>query len=620
MSFHNPGAWLLIALAIPIAVFYVWNLASHRHEIATFPLWQQALARRPTWLALRSRLSLAAQLLILLLLVAALAQPYWTEIFTSRRNVVLVLDVSASMSATDVQPSRFEAMRKEAERIVGELNRGEQLAVISAGSLVRIAHRFPGEPETLLPAVQSVELLAAIQSLEPTDGTTQIVEAVEMAWRMLEGKTNPGIIVLTDGAFTGAGEMAGAEDVQIKLFGDSSTNVAITRLEARPDPHESDQFQVFVEAANYSEQDVDCPLEIISEGGEKKTVALSMPAGESVQDVLSYTVNGTGLLLAKLQKNDGVASDNAASVLVQIRKRPVVTLVAGDPSELDPGLKAIKAALEANPHVDVQAAEEPVPDTVSVLCKQTPDELPDGPLLVVEPEGSCDLWGEGGVIDDASAAVKSMTTASPLLAGVDFAGAVVEKAVRLDFKADMPVETVVESASGDPLYSAIDRPEGRIAVLHVKLDTDASDLTRRPDFSTLVDNAVRWLNPAPKAYQASTTTDEVVALAPSESPRKLTTNEDGPGPEIAAGQSLTLLDHVGVWKDPGGASADSPHILACNLASASESDLRVREGAQSDVLETVEPTSDQPLWMLLIGIAILLISVEWCLFHRRVVV
>jgi len=614
MSFDSPGAWLLFALAIPIIVLYLWNFASRRHEVATFALWQRALARRPTWLAMRSWLSLAAQLIILLFLVAALAQPYWTEIFASRRNVVLVLDVSASMSATDVQPSRFEAMRKEAERIVAELNRDEQMAVITAGSLVRIGHRFAEEPETLL---------AAVQSVEPTDGSSRIVEAVQLARRMLDEKVNPNIIVLTDAAFAGAGELSGAEDVQVVVFGENGTNVAITGLEARPDPVQPEQYHVFVEAANYSERDIECPLQVGLADGAAQTVTLRLPAGESAQEVLPCAVGQTGLLTASLQFDDDLAADNVAHVLLQGRTRPTVTLVADDAAAPKPGFRVIKDALEADPYVDAQVTKEPMPDTVNVFFNEIPDELPSGPLLVVEPIGSCDLWDEGGVVARSSAAVKSAKTGSPLLTGVDFAGVVVKQAVRLDFKADVPAQTLVESASGDPLYSAIDRPEGRIAVLHVHLDADNSDLALRPDFPMLIANAVRWLKPASETHQAAVTTDEVVPLASSDSPRRLTMKKGDSEREIAVGQTMTLFNRAGVWNDPtgqAGNSDNSPRVMACNVANSSEGDLRVRDDAQSDALVTVEPTSDQPLWVLLVGIAILLISVEWCLFHRRVVV
>jgi len=140
-------------LAVPIAIFYLWHFTCRRHEVATYSLWQRAIARRPAWFVMRFWLSLLAQVFILLLIVAALAEPYWKAVFDTRRNIALVVDVSASMSATDGQSSRFEAMRKEAKRLVGEMRRGERMMLVSVGSLIRTECRLTDDQKALLYAI-----------------------------------------------------------------------------------------------------------------------------------------------------------------------------------------------------------------------------------------------------------------------------------------------------------------------------------------------------------------------------------------------------------------------------------------------------------------------------------
>ena len=86
-------------LAMVIVLVYTLLLGRKQQPVATFDLWQRALARRPAWFLWRHRLSLVAQVVLLLLLVAALSQPYWKTVYAARRNIVLILDVSASMAA-----------------------------------------------------------------------------------------------------------------------------------------------------------------------------------------------------------------------------------------------------------------------------------------------------------------------------------------------------------------------------------------------------------------------------------------------------------------------------------------------------------------------------------------
>ena len=560
------------------------------------------------------------------MIVAALAEPYWKAVFDTRRNIALVVDVSASMSATDGQSSRFEAMREEAKRLVGEMRRGERMMLVSVGSLIRTECRLTDDQEALLDA---------IESLEPTDGSTRILQAVELVRSGLKGKSNSRFIVLADGAFSGARKLADDEDVQMVFFGEPGTNTAITKLAANPDPIETGQYEVFVEVTNYSADDMDCPLVVSVEGSDPQTVDLHVPAGMSVQEVVPCEVGESGLISARLKiegGKDGLAADNEAHVFVQSRQRLVIKLVVGASQTENAGIAAqqakaavdqIKNFLQGNPQIDVLDVGDtsPTPSgAITVWYGQVPDQLPSGPVMVFEPKGSCDLWDEAeDSTSGQAAAVKTASLDSPLLSGVDFTGVVVEEAARLQFKTE--AQTVVESASGDSLYSTIERPAGRVVVLHVKLAPENSDLTLRTDFPVLIANAVRWLTPARETHQASASTDQVIALDVSESKQSLK-SEDAEV-DVAAGQSIALLDRTGVWKLPTSQGEDQGNgqsVLPSNLTNSSESDLRIREGAESDKLTSVEPINDQPLWMLLVSAAIVLLFVEWWLYHRRVLV
>src|SRR5436305_11928784 len=121
MSFANPIAWLWAALVIPVVIFYVLKVRLRRVPVSTVIFWRQIFDEkkpRSLWQRLRHLVSLLVQLALLGLLVAALAEPFFSwEALTSRR-VILVLDNSASMNATDVPPSRLAAAKEEAHRVV----------------------------------------------------------------------------------------------------------------------------------------------------------------------------------------------------------------------------------------------------------------------------------------------------------------------------------------------------------------------------------------------------------------------------------------------------------------------------------------------------------------------
>lgn len=622
MAFFHPGAWCWAGLAVLIALLYLWNFATSRHEVATFWLWQRALARRPAWFRLRFWLSLAAQVVILLLLVAALTEPYWKSAMAGRRTLMLILDVSASMSATDVKPTRLAAAQAEAQRIVQGLQPGEQMAILSAGSVVRTLCRWTDEPQVLQ---------AAIDAVKPTDGNTRMREAVELARRLLEGKRNPQIVLLTDGCFPEAAELAKDEQVCLKRFGQGGRNLAITHLAARPDPLNPRQQLVLIETANDSDATAESQLQVATEGGRAQATTVNLAAGAVTPTVLSIPVEKNGIVTAQLTPSDDLAPDNTARVAVTSRPQPTVFFVPAGQGAPD---GVVRSALEAVPAVALQVVErlpdKLPPQAIAVLHRQVPQRLPACPVLMIAPQGACDLWDAAGTIRDAACAVKDARRDSPLLTGVRFEDIVVEEAVKLTFK--QPAETLISTASGDSLYSRLDRPAGPLLVLHVDLDREKSDLALRADFPRLVRQAVRALSGTADGNGEAANTEVLVALQNTKGPKL--TSQDGRSvelPESPQRRALFALDAVGVWpvdavwpptvrqrpesKDGGAALA-----LPVNLANRGESDIRAGVKVPSRDVESPAPTRQQPLWMWLAGTAAVLLLVEWCLFHRKLVV
>ncbi|MEM9643981.1 MAG: BatA domain-containing protein, partial [Planctomycetota bacterium] len=84
MSLAVPAALFLAALAIPIIGLYILKVRLRRIPVSTNLFWRQVYDEKPPrslWQQLRHWLSLLAQLLLLLLIVFALADPYfsWQE-------------------------------------------------------------------------------------------------------------------------------------------------------------------------------------------------------------------------------------------------------------------------------------------------------------------------------------------------------------------------------------------------------------------------------------------------------------------------------------------------------------------------------------------------------------
>ena len=76
---------------------------------------------RSIWERLRHLLSLLLQLAFVALLVGALAEPFLRSEIIDARRVVLVIDNSGSMNATDVMPNRLARAREMGQRFIDGL-------------------------------------------------------------------------------------------------------------------------------------------------------------------------------------------------------------------------------------------------------------------------------------------------------------------------------------------------------------------------------------------------------------------------------------------------------------------------------------------------------------------
>jgi Ca-activated chloride channel family protein len=150
--------WLLLALPLA-ATFYVALLARRRRNAALHaglvPVvagsgWQRALPPL-LWLA-----GLAALLL-------AVARPQATLTLPSRVDtVILAVDMSGSMKATDVAPNRMTAARDAARAFVDEQPEHVRIGVVGIAAAAAVLQS---------PTNRREDILAAIERLDPQRGT-----------------------------------------------------------------------------------------------------------------------------------------------------------------------------------------------------------------------------------------------------------------------------------------------------------------------------------------------------------------------------------------------------------------------------------------------------------------
>ncbi|MFG0304587.1 MAG: VWA domain-containing protein [Phycisphaerales bacterium JB040] len=180
-------AGIVALIAIPaLLILYFLKLRRKTVEISTTLLWRQAiqdLQANAPFQKLRKNILLLLQLLALAAILLALAQPRMDVGAEYGRRLVILIDRSASMQAEDTTGARtrLDAAKQSAIDLVNAMSSGGVLSgEESADQAMVIAFDVVGEPLTKFTG-DKARLIAAIESIEPTDAGSSIAEAYKLA-------------------------------------------------------------------------------------------------------------------------------------------------------------------------------------------------------------------------------------------------------------------------------------------------------------------------------------------------------------------------------------------------------------------------------------------------------
>jgi Ca-activated chloride channel family protein len=201
-GFSNPERlWVLLLVPLVIAG-YVLALRQRNKVGMRFTntsILARVVPKQSQW---RRHLAVALSLLSLMALSVAWARPQGIEMVPRERaTVVMVIDTSLSMQATDVKPSRLEAAKSAAVKFLVSLPDKYNVAVVS----------LSGSPAVRLPpsldraaARQAITSLKLAESTAVGESIYSALEALQMAPKGGNGEgAAPGaIVLLSDGQNT----------------------------------------------------------------------------------------------------------------------------------------------------------------------------------------------------------------------------------------------------------------------------------------------------------------------------------------------------------------------------------------------------------------------------------
>ena len=217
------------ALALPLIALHMLRVQLPRRVVGSLLLWRQAVPQpngaRP-FQALRRNLPLFLQLLALGALTYALAGPVVGGFSVGSAPQVVVLDLSASMGASD-EPggaTRLERARAQALALLADLDAGAEATVIAVDRTAEVLCPWTDD---------SRRLRAAVADLKPRAAGTDLAQALRLVAAVAGGR-DPEVHVFSDGGGRAPGDVPFPGTLAYHPLGGAPPNLGIVATELTP--------------------------------------------------------------------------------------------------------------------------------------------------------------------------------------------------------------------------------------------------------------------------------------------------------------------------------------------------------------------------------------------------
>ncbi len=600
----------LLALAAPIIALYMLRMRRQERVVSSTLLWERAIrdvrANAP-WQRLRPNLLLLLQLLALAALVVALARPFWLGATPLGTNLVVIIDVSGSMAATDVQPSRLERAKEEARKLIESLPANGQMTIIAAGS----------GAEVLQPATANRSALrTAVDGLHGKAGATDFTEALALATPAAERLPDTTVVIVGDGGFAPPPSLDLRAPLRFVRVGERAENLAISAAAVR---RATSGAELFVRVQNFGAVERKTLLSVFDGDTLIEARALTVAASGEAGATIGLPA-AVGLLRAEIDAKDDLALDNRVWVRPGGNKGRVLITSSGPNTFLERGL-----ALQPNLIVEQAQGGSSTPagggdyDLYVYDGVAPPKEL-RGPVLLINPPADNGLVTVAGGL--ARPAVTTQLRDDPIMKGVDLGKIQIADAVALD-RPDW-ARTLAES-SGRPLLLAGETGGRKVAVLAFGLGR--SDLPLTVTYPILLSNLVGWLAPdAGSGLPESVRPGEIVTITPRAGvDRVVVTDPTNREQRLVPSRGVILYsatDQPGTYtvREFIGDREIKRSVLTVNLLSAEESNI----APQTPQLTSAAPNTGsgtttrarQEAWRPLLAAGLLILAIEWWIFYR----
>lgn len=649
----NWWQWAILATVPPaIVALYFLKLRRQPLEVPSTWLWRRALDDlrvNSLWQRLRNSLLLWLQLLLIALAMLACLRPGLQGTRLRDHRFIFLIDTSASMQATDVAPSRLEEAKRQARAIIDRMSAGDVAMLVSFAERARVEQTFTDDKRLLQ------RKLAALQ---PTAAGSDLSEALQVA----AGLANPQrtatdygdiavadplpatLYIMSDGGFDQEPNfsMENLKPVYVRIGTETPRNIAITTFAATRVPDRPGEVQFFGQLHNFSDAPVAMDTDLWASTSDAEPIEsfrLQVEPGETRAIDVSIPEVQPGSFRWELQVDDDLAVDNQAWCVVNPLRRATVLVVTpgNDYLRLATATDQIKRFADivfmtpeqlTAPEYEEKIAEGNI-DLV-IFDRSAPVQNPRANTIYFATVPPGDRWQRSERYENPQ--IVDVDGAHPLMRFLEFGNLLIAEARPLQ---PPPGANILIDSDGGPLIAIAPRDGWEDVVLGFELigvqdgRTYANtDWVTRVSFPLFISNALEYLGRAthlqetptlrpgtPISLRSPTSHDQVDVRLPDGSSQSLSPNAQGTF-------QFSQTQQLGTYSALDSPAAEPFQYFAVSAMNPRESDIGPRATIKTRYEQIEAQTTPervrQELWKPVILVAILVLLLEWIIYHRRV--
>jgi hypothetical protein len=379
---------------------------------------------------------------------------------------------------------------------------------------------------------------------------------------------------------------------------EAANNVGITAFEIRSVPSMPLVYEAYLEVQNFGSP-AEIGVVLSGTGGQRISKTVRLGTEEIYKEAIDLSQFGGGGVRATLQtKNDALALDDVAFAYLPVKRKTRTLLVTR-------GNHFLETLLKLDSYVDLAVTdpanyrESPTIDAY-IFDRFAPPLAPARPALIIGTPSAPWLLASAGEVQKPEIATWSDT--HPVMQHVSVHDLSIERASRID-----PGSlTVVAASKQTPLIVASEKPKWVMLTFAL----DASDFPFHVGFPVFIENVLAWFSREQLALRRGPgIVDVPLANAQIRTIDGTTVSSDQ-----QLGNTVFEAGQPGLYSATQG---DQRMHVAVNLANATFSDVN-RSVFKTDRTAAAQSyLLRRELWFYMLIAAVVLMSIEWFTYHRR---